>query len=77
MAEEKKFELPADVAKKYKMGSGLQATKTILPLKFGRQEVDFSAISVEEADALVAKWNKPNAPFPYLVPVNTPAIKPA
>jgi len=61
-------ELSPEVAKKYKLGGGMHATKAILAEKYGREAVDFETMSLAKADQLVEKF-KSKGGFPYLVPL--------
>lgn len=53
------------VAAKYEL-VGLQPGKVILPARFDRKEVDFSTMTLAEADALVEKFKDVPGGFSYL-----------
>lgn len=53
-AEAQPKTLPDAVAKKYKL-EGIDVGVHILSVKFGREKVDFSAITIEKADELAGK----------------------
>jgi len=61
--------LSSAVAAKYTL-HGVNGGKVVLPVRYGSQRVDFSTMTVTEADELVAKYKD----FPYLKPkVSAPA----
>lgn len=61
--------LNPEVAKKYKTSDAVSTPKMVLPERFGRVDVDFSTMTVAEADAWVSKG------LPYLIPITTEAKK--
>lgn len=70
MAENTQKTLSPVVADKYNL-VGIPAGRTILPRRFGSLEVDFSTMTLEQADKLAAlpefpylKVKKPAAPVP-------------
>lgn len=62
MAEATKRPLSEEVAAKYEI-KGVSGGKCILPERFGRKAVDFSTMTLAEADELANLKD-----FPYLVP---------
>jgi hypothetical protein len=61
----KEIVLTPEVAKKYKLADTVSTATMVLPERFGRTEVNFSTMTVAEADAWAAKG------LPYLIPVST------
>jgi len=54
---ETKEQMPAEVAAKYDL-QVIPARRNVLPVKFGREEIDFGKITLEKADELFEKYGK-------------------
>lgn len=61
------------VAKKYQLAGGMQAGQFVLPERYKRISVDWTTMTLEQADALVARFKDVKNPdgsigFCYLKP---------